>query len=126
MLLLRGGGLGRQDATFVIRVLSCRGTVGMLKRTDRVLLIAGDRDDATGSWHLEDVVAMVGCRHALGEVRVPQDGFVREADVGKVEVDELGVVVVMLAEGDRRRTCPRGMVESSVTPENGLVGMSRS
>ncbi|XBJ24886.1 hypothetical protein VPH35_002666 [Triticum aestivum] len=28
---------------------------------------AGDHDDATVPWHLEDVVAMVGCSHELGE-----------------------------------------------------------
>ena len=39
--------------------------------------------------------------HELGQGRVPEDGIVRQADVGDVEVDELGAVVVALPEGDR-------------------------
>ena len=65
---------------------------------------------------------MVGCGHELGEGRVPKDGIVREANVGDVKVDELGVVVVAHAEGGREANLPRGKVELSVTPEKGLVG----
>ena len=46
--------------------------------------------------------------HEHGKGRVPQDGVVREADVGDVEVDELGVVVVALAESDREAHLPKG------------------
>ena len=67
---------------------------------------------------------MVGVRHELGQGRIPEDGVVRQMDVGDVEVDELGVVVVTLAEGDRRWTCPIGVVEPSVAPKKGLVGCS--
>ena len=43
---------------------------------------------------------MMGCRHELGKGRIPQDGVVREVDVGDVEVDELYVVVVAVAKCD--------------------------
>ena len=65
---------------------------------------------------------MVGYDHELGQRWVPEDGVVRQANVGDVEVDELGAVVVTCPEGDRRRTFPIGTVEPSVTPEKGLVG----
>ena len=52
---------------------------------------------------------MVCCRHELGESWVPEDGIVRQANVGDVEVDELGVVVVALAEGDREADLPDRM-----------------
>ena len=39
--------------------------------------------------------------HELGQGWIPEDGIVRQVDVGDVEVDELGVVVVALSEGDR-------------------------
>jgi hypothetical protein len=44
--------------------------------------------------------------HELGECGVPQDRVVREADVCHDEVDELGVVVVTVAEGDRESNLP--------------------
>ena len=65
---------------------------------------------------------MVGHRHKLGQGWVPEDGIVRQADVGDVEVDELSAIVIALTEGDRRWICPIGVVESSVTLEKGLVG----
>ena len=86
--------------------------------------MAGDRDDPAASWHLEDVVATVCHCHELGQGWIPEDGIVRQVDVGDVEVDELGAVVVALSEGDRWRTCPIGVVEPSVIPEKGLVGWS--
>ena len=49
---------------------------------------------------------MVGCRHELRDGRVPRDGIIREADVGGVDVDELGVVVVALSEGDKEADLP--------------------
>ena len=69
-------------------------------------LFAGHRDDPTASWHLEDVVAVVGHRHELGQGWVPEDGVIRQTDVGDVEVDELGAVVVALPEGDWKANLP--------------------
>lgn len=62
---------------------------------------------------------MVGCHHALGVSGVSQDSVVREANMGHVEVDQLGVVV---AEGNREAQFLQGLVEPSVTPIMGLVG----
>ena len=42
----------------------------------------------------------------LARARYPEDGAVREANVGDVEVDELSAVVVALAEGDREADLP--------------------
>ena len=36
----------------------------------------------------------------------PEDAVVRHTDVGDVKVDELGVVVVALTEGDREANLP--------------------
>ena len=44
---------------------------------------------------------MVGYCHELGQVWIPEDGIIWQADVGDVEVDQLGVVVVVLPESDR-------------------------
>ena len=63
-------------------------------------------DGSAASRHLEDVVAMVGHCHELGKGWIPKDGIVREADVGDIEVDELGAVVFALAEGDREVDLP--------------------
>ena len=49
---------------------------------------------------------MVGHCHELGQGRTPEDGIVRQVDVCDVEVDELGAVVVALAEGDREVDLP--------------------
>ena len=43
---------------------------------------------------------MVRHGHELGQGRIPEDGIVWQTDVGDVEVDELGAVVVALSEGD--------------------------
>ena len=65
---------------------------------------------------------MVSHCHELGQGRVPEDGVVRQTDVGDIEVDELGVVVVSLTEGNKEMNLPYRGVEPSVTPEKGLVG----
>ena len=65
---------------------------------------------------------MMGYGHELGQCWVPEDGVVWQANVGDVEVDELGAVVVRSPKVTGRRTCPIGTVEPSVTPEKGLVG----
>ena len=44
----------------------------------------------------------MGCHHELSQGRLPEDGVVREADVGDVKVDQLGVVVFACAEGDKK------------------------
>ena len=49
---------------------------------------------------------MVGQRHELGQGWIPEDGIVRQVDVGDVEVDELGAVVVTLSEGDKEADLP--------------------
>src|SRR3954466_7445296 len=49
---------------------------------------------------------MVSYGHELGQRRVPEDGVVWQADVGDVEVDELGAVVVAGPEGDREADLP--------------------
>ena len=67
----------------------------------------------------------MSCRHELGQGEVSEDGIIWLVDLGDVEVDELGVVVVMGPEGEGRRICPRGRVKPPPTPEKGLVGRSR-
>ena len=49
---------------------------------------------------------MVCHRHELGESWVAEVGVVRQANVGNVEVDELGAVVVARPEGDREADLP--------------------
>ena len=49
---------------------------------------------------------MVSHCHELGQGWVPEDGVVWQTDVGDVEVDELGAVVVALSEGDREADLP--------------------
>ena len=60
--------------------------VGALEGAHRVLLLASDRDDVAVPWHLEDVVAVVGHRHELGQGRISKDGIVRVANVRDIEV----------------------------------------
>ena len=49
---------------------------------------------------------MVGHRHELGQGRIPEDGIVWQANVGNVEVNELGTVVLALPKGDREADLP--------------------
>ena len=49
---------------------------------------------------------MVSHGHELGQRWVPKDGVVRQANVGNVKVDELGMVVLALSEGDREADLP--------------------
>ena len=49
---------------------------------------------------------MVCHHHELGQGWIPEDGIVRQVDVGDVEVDELGAVVVACPEGDREADLP--------------------
>ena len=90
----------------VVGVFDSCGLEGTLKGAHRISFFAGDCDDPAASWHLEDVVAVVGHRRELGQGRIPEDGIVRQTDVGNVKVDELDAVVVALAEGDREADLP--------------------
>ena len=49
---------------------------------------------------------MMGYRHELGQGWIPEDGVVRKANVGDVEVNELGTVVLALSKGDREAGLP--------------------
>ena len=49
---------------------------------------------------------MMSHGHELGESWVAKDGVVWQADVGDVEVDELGTVIVALPEGNRKADLP--------------------
>ena len=104
-LLLLGDGLWRA-LTFAVGVVDCRSLKGTLKGAHHISFFAWDRDDSATPRHLEDIVAVVSHCHELGHSWVPEDGIVRQTDVGDVEVDELGVVVVALAEGDREADLP--------------------
>ena len=44
--------------------------------------------------------------HEHGESWVPEDGIVWQANVGDVEVNELGAVVVALPKGDWKANLP--------------------
>ena len=97
---------------------------GTFQGTHSVSLFTRHSDDCAASWHLEDIVAVMGHGHELAEGWVPEDGIVRQADVSDVEVNERGAVVAMLPKGNRKADRPIGTVEPSVTPEKGLVGCS--
>ena len=49
---------------------------------------------------------MVGHRPELGQGRIPEDGIAWQVNMGNVEVDELGMVVVVLSESDREADLP--------------------
>ena len=49
---------------------------------------------------------MVSHSHELGQRWVPEDGVVWQVNVGDVEVNELGAVVVARPEGDREANLP--------------------
>ena len=99
LLLLLGDGLGRILA-LAVGVVDCCGLKSALEGAHHVSFFAGDCDDSAASWHLEDFVAMVGHHHELSKGWIPEDGIARQTDVGDVEVDDLGVVVFALSEGD--------------------------
>ena len=42
----------------------------------------------------------------LGQCWIPEDGIVWQANVGNVEVNELGTVVLALSKGDREADLP--------------------
>ena len=84
LLLVLGDGL-RRVLALVVWVLDCCGLEGTLEGAHRISLFAGDRGDPAASWHLEDLVAMVGHCHELGQCWVPEDGVVWQTNVGDVE-----------------------------------------
>ena len=49
---------------------------------------------------------MVSHCHELGQGRVPEDGILWQVNVGDVEVNELGPVVVALPKGDCKANLP--------------------
>ena len=49
---------------------------------------------------------MVSHRHELGQGQIPKDGVVWKANVGNVELDELGTIVLALSEGDGEADLP--------------------
>ena len=60
---------------------------------------------------------MMSHGHELGQGWVPEDGIVWQANVGDVEVNELGAVVVALPEGNRKADLPyrnRGTISDSL------------
>ena len=65
---------------------------------------------------------MMGCRHELGQGRVPENGVVREANAGDVKVDELYAVVVAGVEGDGEADLPQGAGGAINDPGEGLGG----
>ena len=79
---------------------------GTLEGAHHISFFAWDSDDPAASWHLEDIVAVVCHCHELVQGRIPEDGIVWQTDVGDIEVDELGAVVVALSEGDREADLP--------------------
>ena len=96
----------RRALAFAVGVFDCCSLEGALEGAHRISLFTWDRDDSAGSRHLEDVVAVVRHCHELGQARVPEDGVVWQIDVGDVEVDELGPVVLVLSKGDRQADLP--------------------
>ena len=90
----------------MIWVFNRCGLGSTFQGTHSVSLFTGYRDGSTASWHLEDIIAVMSHDHELGQGLVPEDGIVRQADVSDVEVNELGAVVVALAEGDREADLP--------------------
>ena len=93
LLLLLGDGL-RRALALAVGVVDCCSLEGMLKGAHRISLFKWDRDDPAASQHLEDIVAVMGHCHELGQGWIPEDGIVRQMDVRDVEVDELGAVVL--------------------------------
>ena len=79
---------------------------GTLEGAHRVSFFARDCDDPAASWHLEDIVAVMGHRHELGQGWIAEDGIIRQTDVRDVEVDELGALVVAFSEGDWEADLP--------------------
>ena len=105
LLLLLGDDL-RRALTLVVGVVDCCILEGTLEVAHCISFFTWDRDDSAASRHLEDILAVMGHRHELGQGWIPEDGVVRQTDVCDVEVDELGVVVLAFSKGDRDADLP--------------------
>ena len=82
-----------------------------------------DQEDPLWSWHLQEKIRVVGDRHELGEGGSSQDGVVGGLELGDLEVDVLGAVVVAGAEGDRQSgPADRGRPGSRDDAVEGLIG----
>ena len=125
LLLLLGGGL-RRALALTVGVVDCCSLEGTLEGAYHVSFFARDYDDSAASRHLEDIVAMMGHRHELGQGWIPEDGVVWHVYVGDVEVNELGTVVLAMSKGEREADLPYRGGGTVVTPEKGLVGWSWS
>jgi hypothetical protein len=68
---------------------------------------------------------MMHCCHEPCQGWVAEDGIVWQRDVGDVKVEAFCPVVVRVPKVTSRRTCPIGVVDPSVIPKNGRVGMSQ-
>jgi hypothetical protein len=68
---------------------------------------------------------MMRCCHEPGQGWIAEDGIVWQRNVGDIKVEAFCPVVVPVLKVTGRRTCPIGIVDPSVTPKNGRVGMSR-
>jgi hypothetical protein len=59
------------------------------------LQVSVDLEDPLWSWHLQEKTRVVGDCHELGEGGSSQDGLVGGLELGDLEVDVLGAVVVV-------------------------------
>ena len=89
-----------------IGIVDCCSLEGTLEGAYRISFFAWDRDDSAASRHLEDIVAVMGHRHELGQGWIPKDGVVWQMNVRDVKVDELDAVVLAFPEGDREAELP--------------------
>ena len=105
LLLLLGGGL-RRALALAVRVVDCYSLEGTLEGAHRVSFRTRDCDDSAASRHLEDIVAVMGHRHELGQGWIAEDSVVWQVDLGNVEVDEFGAVVVAFSEGNWEADLP--------------------
>ena len=84
------------------------GLESKFERHHGLLGVPLDGEDTFASRHLHEVVGRMSRCHELGQSWVPENGVVREADAGDVEVDQLSAVVVARAEGDGEVDLPQG------------------
>ena len=89
-----------------IGIVDCCSLEGTLEGAHHVSFFARDCDDSAAPWHLEDVVAVMGHRHELGQGWISEDGIVWQVDVGDIKVDEFGAVVVASSEGNGEADLP--------------------
>ena len=66
LLLLLGGGL-RRALALAVGVIDWCSLEGTLDGAHHVSFLARDCDDSVASRHLEDIIAVMGHRHVLGQ-----------------------------------------------------------